>query len=54
MFVEGYEENELLTILQDEEAITNKIESFIEITQRKTKCQQTKSSAKLKVNLVNL
>lgn len=37
MFVEGYEENELLTVLQDEETITNKIESFIEITQRKIK-----------------
>ena len=53
MFVEGYEENELLTILQDEEAITNKIESFIEITQRKTKCQQLKNNINFRLEDVH-
>ena len=53
MFVEGYEENELLTILQDEEAITNKIESFIEITQRKTKCKQLKNNINFRLEYVH-
>lgn len=53
MFVEGYEENELLTVLQDEETITNKIESFIEITQRKTKCQQLKNNINFRLEDVH-
>ena len=53
MFVEGYEENELLTILQDEETITTKIETFIEITQRKTKCQHLRDNINFRLDCIH-